>query len=85
MLRCAQHDRTGQAPSLQYTVGWFPTNSAIFTILYCGQNFNIYVINVRYLLQVMQLMQTLQLLPENTIFRLLHNQMCAQTQSLYSE
>jgi len=34
---------------------------------------------------MMQLMQTLQLLPENTIFPLHHDQMCAQTQSLYGE
>jgi hypothetical protein len=37
-------------------------SSAIFTILYCGQNFNIYLINVRYLLQVMQVIQVIQVI-----------------------
>ena len=82
MNSAPSHPWTGQAPSLHYSIGCLPTNSAIFTILYCEQNFNIYVIHVRHVLQVMQLMQTLQFLPENTIFPLLHNQMCAQTQYL---
>jgi hypothetical protein len=47
-------------PSLLPTLA--PTNSAKFTILYYGQNFNIYMIRARYLLQVMQLMQTLQVM-----------------------
>jgi hypothetical protein len=36
----------GSKPLL-YTVGCLPTNSAIFTILYCGQNFNIHVLDVK--------------------------------------
>ena len=46
---------------------------------------SVHRIRQQHLLQVMQLMQTLQLLPGNAIFPLFNNQMCAQIQSLYGE
>src|SRR5437667_7430510 len=42
-------------------------------------------VEASFLFQVMQLMQTLQFLSENSIFPLFSNQMCAQIQTRYAE
>jgi hypothetical protein len=50
------YPRATRKAHLPFSPTLAPTNSVIFTILYYGQNFNIYMIHVKYLLQAIQLL-----------------------------